>query len=142
MKSEWSELTRFGVQCGITNTWGKNYGKWIYFRGSRSDSFSFAFLLGGGQLLKKRICSCRSKFFPLRVDPIWFDFYVQGSKLEETKVVSIYKSGRKSWCTHTRNPIALRMAKTPRSFGHSECNRANINLVPKTLEPFKPFIHV
>ena len=26
-------------------------------------------------------------------------------------------------CLHILNPIALRMAKTPLSFGHSECNR-------------------
>ena len=26
---------------------------------------------------------------------------------------------------HLINPIALRMAKTPQSFGHSECNRVN-----------------
>ena len=30
----------------------------------------FASLLWRGQLLKERICSLRSKFFPLRVDPI------------------------------------------------------------------------
>ena len=31
---------------------------------------SFVSLLSRGQLLKERICSYRSKFFPLRVDPI------------------------------------------------------------------------
>ena len=41
------------------------------FRGSNSVIFIFASLklLNRGVLLKKRICSCRSKFFPLRVDP-------------------------------------------------------------------------
>ena len=31
--------------------------------------FHIAFLLSEGQLLKERICSSRSKFFPIRVDP-------------------------------------------------------------------------
>ena len=31
--------------------------------------FIFASLLNWGQLLMKRICSLRSKFFPLRADP-------------------------------------------------------------------------
>ena len=33
----------------------------------------FASLLNGDRLLKKRICSWRSKFFPLRVDPFGRD---------------------------------------------------------------------
>ena len=40
------------------------------FRGSNSFIFIFASHLNGGQLLKKRICSPRSKFFSLRVDPV------------------------------------------------------------------------
>ena len=40
------------------------------FRGSNSAIFIFASFLNGGQLLKERICSYRSKFFPLRVDTI------------------------------------------------------------------------
>ena len=43
---------------------------WIQFQGKQLCLFVFAFLLSGGQLLKERICSCRSKFFPLTVDPI------------------------------------------------------------------------
>ena len=38
--------------------------------GSNSVIFIFPFLLNRGQLLKERICSSRSKFFPLRVDLI------------------------------------------------------------------------
>ena len=34
-----------------------------------SNSTIFASLLSRGQLLKQIICSSRSKFFPLRVDP-------------------------------------------------------------------------
>ena len=39
------------------------------FKGSNSCIFIFASHLIRGQLLKERICSSRSKFFPLRVDP-------------------------------------------------------------------------
>ena len=38
------------------------------FGGSNSVVSSFDFNLDGGQLLMERICSCRSKFFPLTVD--------------------------------------------------------------------------
>ena len=40
------------------------------FKGSNCYIFIFASLLNTGQLLKERICSPRSKFFPLRVDHI------------------------------------------------------------------------
>ena len=40
------------------------------FRGSNSDILIVASLPGGAQLLKQRICSSRSKFFPLRVESI------------------------------------------------------------------------
>ena len=40
-------------------------------RGSNSTIFFVSFPFNGGQLLRERICfSRRSKFFPLRVDPI------------------------------------------------------------------------
>ena len=39
------------------------------FRGS-NYVFIFASVLNGGQFLLGRICSYRSKFFPVRVDPI------------------------------------------------------------------------
>ena len=48
------------------------------------------------------------------------------------KVVSyILKENEKMYCKITKttmvlNPIALRMAKTPWSFGHSECNRIKV----------------
>ena len=38
--------------------------------GGTTVVFRFAAILNCGQLLKERICSHRSKFFPLRVDPI------------------------------------------------------------------------
>ena len=39
------------------------------FRGSNSTTSSYFSLLHGAQLLKERICSSGSKFFPLREDP-------------------------------------------------------------------------
>ena len=65
------------------------------FRGNNSSIFIFASLLNGGQLLKKRICSCRSKFFPSRVDPFWMGYFSQESKQEITKVVALYKIAEK-----------------------------------------------
>ena len=46
----------------------KMYG--YTFRGNNSVTFSFASLLNRGQLSKERICSSKSKFYRLRVDPI------------------------------------------------------------------------
>ena len=40
------------------------------FKGSNSAMSIFDSILNWGQLLKEKICSCRSNFFPLRVDPI------------------------------------------------------------------------
>ena len=40
------------------------------FRGNYSAIIIFASFVNGGQLLKERICSHRSKFFPLRVDQL------------------------------------------------------------------------
>ena len=48
------------------------------FRGSNSAIFFFASLFSGAQLLRKRICSNRSKFFPSRVDPILEGLYYVG----------------------------------------------------------------
>ena len=50
-------------------------------------------LFSFGQLLKKRICSSWSKFFPIRVDLFWEGFDI---KQEDMKVVSIEKNGRKA----------------------------------------------
>ena len=40
------------------------------FRESNASILIFASVINEVQLLKKRICSCRSKFFPLRVETI------------------------------------------------------------------------
>ena len=57
------------------------------FRGSNSVIFSFGSLLKRGLLLKERICSKRSKFFPLSVHPI-FHF---------ERAMSVKEENRKSW---------------------------------------------
>ena len=46
----------------------------------------FAFLLSMDQLIKERICFSRSKFFPLRVDPILNKYLIQRSKQEFMQV--------------------------------------------------------
>ena len=44
-----------------------------------------------GRHLEERICSSRSKFFSLSVDPIFKGFFVHGTKLKVKKVVSFIK---------------------------------------------------
>ena len=65
------------------------------FKGSNSAIFILVSLLYRGQLLNERICSPMSKFFLL---------------LSYEQILSL-------------NPIELRMAKTQKSFGRSECSR-------------------
>ena len=62
--------------------------------------FNSASILNGGKLLKQRICSSRSKFLPLRVDPFW-----NGSVVQEkvTEAVSLCKMAYK----HVALPIHL-----------------------------------
>ena len=43
---------------------------WYTFRKSNSVVFIIAYHINGGHLIKERICSCWSKFFSLREDPI------------------------------------------------------------------------
>ena len=49
----------------ITNTKGDR----VYFQGKELYLLHFFFFLKWCQLLKERICSCRSKFFPSKVHP-------------------------------------------------------------------------
>ena len=71
----------------------------VHLKESNSANLIFTSLLSGGHLLKEEICSFRYKIFLLRVYIFWEAFALQESKLEVTKVVSIF------------NPIALRKAK-------------------------------
>ena len=52
-----------------------------------------AMLLNRGQLLKERICSYRSKFFPVRVDPILKSYLtgIQRNKQEFIQVNVVYE---------------------------------------------------
>ena len=56
------------------------------------------------------------------------DFVIQGNKTGKSQKLlpSIKKNiWDQTWkCSHL-DPVALRMPKTPQSFGHSECNRVN-----------------
>ena len=56
------------------------------FKGSKSAIFISASFLIRGQLFKERICSSRSKFFPLRVDPSLEVLRNSGSKQEVTQL--------------------------------------------------------
>ena len=57
--------------------------KWIHIQGKQSCHLFFSFPLNWGQLMQERICSSRSNFFSLRVDPFG-------------KVLSSYEANRKS----------------------------------------------
>ena len=45
--------------------------EWVHFQGEQLCHLHFCRFSSGGQLLKERICSYRSKFFLLRADPIF-----------------------------------------------------------------------
>ena len=49
-------------------------GEWVYFGGKQPFHILFVSLLNGIQLLKERICSCRSKCLPLRADSLLEEF--------------------------------------------------------------------
>ena len=72
------------VRFLILRCMGKLSGEATLF--SLSPSLSL-----GGQLLKKRICSFWSKFFPLRVDPTFKGLHWPESKQEITRVVPLGK---------------------------------------------------
>ena len=78
-------------------------GEWVHFQGKQ---LLFSFLASNlirGQLLKKRICSSRSKFFPLTVDPILKGLHE--SKQEVTEVVPLcQKKWQKIWSV-SNHPI-------------------------------------
>ena len=59
------------------------------FREKPSAIFIYACLFNRGLLLKKRICSCKSKFFSLWLGPFIKDYVIHGTNQEVTKVVSL-----------------------------------------------------
>ena len=100
------------------------------FRGSNSLIFIFASHLNRGHLLKKRICSPRSKSFLLRVDLILKRAaFFQKSKQEVTKVVSFCINDRKSWrCTNTPK-VEEREICAKTKFCDGESQRKRIGLM-------------
>ena len=65
-----------------------------------------------------------SKFFTLKVGPVLEELYLHLRKQTgSTTVFSPCKNARKTWWCYHSLSIALRMAKTLWSFGHSEYNR-------------------
>ena len=66
------------------------------FRGSNSAIFILASIFNVGQLIKERICSTRSKFFPLRVDLIFKRLQPPGWKQKVgNKICFLCKNYRK-----------------------------------------------
>ena len=63
---------------------------------SNSFIFIFASQLIRGQFLKKRICSPKSKFFPLRVDPIWKGLHCPGRQTGSHKNCFLLLKGQKN----------------------------------------------
>ena len=76
-----------------------------------------------GLLLKERICSKGSKFFPVIADPPEKGGKNKNGRVASSGCVPIHLNPIALRMAKILNPIALRMAKTPQSFGHSECNR-------------------
>ena len=63
-----NEKVFMNVVCCSRDWLFKGYGEeWKHFQGKQLN-FHFAFRLDGGQLSEERVCSCWSKFFPLRAD--------------------------------------------------------------------------
>ena len=81
-------------------------------RGSNYTIFIFASLLNKGQLLKERICSKGSKFFPLKVDLILHRLYHPGKETGCHKVVSLCKNDRKSGSVPTHFKIYITEKRT------------------------------
>ena len=65
------------------------YFEEVRFHRNHFCHFISASLLNGSQLLKKRICSSRSKFFPLRVDSFSKRFGRPGKRTRAQKLSSL-----------------------------------------------------
>ena len=52
----------------------------MFIKRSNSVILTIASLVNGSQLFKERICSCRSKFFPVRVDTFSEGFQHSGKQ--------------------------------------------------------------
>ena len=86
---------------------------WLLFKGETTLSFSFLPPSKKvGQLLNDRICSFRSKFFPLRVDPFFEGFRCPGKQTESYNSCLCMKQWReKQWRKNGGVTIQLKMSK-------------------------------
>ena len=72
------------------------------FKGSNSVIFIVASHINGGHLIKVKICSHRSKFFPLRVDPILGRLCPPGKQTgSHENCLPLKHDGKRLGCTHT-----------------------------------------
>ena len=77
--------------------------------GETTLPISFLSLLKRGQLLNKRICSKRSKFFLLRIDLIVEGYFVQGCKRnQEVTELNSFLKGHKMMAVHPYNLKTIR----------------------------------
>ena len=67
------------------------------FRGSNPAIFISVSLFTNGRHLQERICSSGSKFFPVRVDLIFYGLRQSVKQNIVTKVIPLYKRGGKPW---------------------------------------------
>ena len=65
-------------------------------RGNNSGIGNYSYLLYSGQLLKERICSSRSRFFPVRLDPYLEAF--SSPALKGYNELLPYRCVRRMWC--------------------------------------------
>ena len=91
------------------SSYGQTEVKGYYFRRDNFSILSFVPFVNGSQLLKKRICSYRSKFFSSRVDPLGTKFSLKSrpyferssSTMEDLRnsplIFPLYNTDRKTW---------------------------------------------
>ena len=91
----------------------KSYLPLHIFSRTSSAIFNFASLLIRGQLIKDRICSHRSKVFPLRVDPILEWFCCPRKRTRSHKSCSLFKNSSKTWARlfRTNDVVSYRVVK-------------------------------
>ena len=69
----------------------------MHFQENSSVNYIFSFLFNKTQLLKERVCSSWSKFFPLRVDSILDGHSCPGAQIGSHKSFSFVKKVAKTW---------------------------------------------
>ena len=110
------------------------------FRVSNPAIFSFAFLLNGNRLLKGRICSCRSKFFPLSVDPVLEGSRSPVKQMDHRNCTRFFKSGGNMAvypCT-LRLPSSSISSAQSLSFSSSTWHAKALNILASSLVATSP----